>query len=505
MTDIMGLASSTEDDMLEKMLKEAEVLAARMATIELGKSSSSSSAAAATQPLVDNSSQLSNSSDHSKLTVDKLDPLLQKAEYMVQQVKEQNTAPVVEPKASLARQLAESKESLEQLSDLDEILRQSETLLQKMRSKNSVASPEINDTATSTATSHETPSSVYLLQSNLSGLDDVSSVGSASLRASASHVIDIFNASSEALNASKLMADSVKEITEEYEMDSDDNDLPHTPSTPTPRSPEEDRVPVMDYSPRSPERPTRSVISRSSTNSSKEAARPVLQTIIPDFTITAADTQWEKVYSAKMGDQDFVPLRDFSEEPRKEVTTQPFIIPTKQSRLATYRGEAKRRKRRQQRAFKAVAVGAVLAIYFVWSRSGGDSSTSQISVSDPTTITQEEVPISLVEEISETIEEPPMDEEPIVEPEDIEESQVHDDVEVDAQEQVDIAAVEQEEEVIVEESPELDLQPEPTIQVAAPEEPIDDEKRFCKNLLEHIVSTPCCKLTKRDLLTAALL
>jgi hypothetical protein len=521
--DIMGPASSTEDDMLEKMLKEAEVLAARMSSIELGKSPS------VTQPLVDSPSLPSNSSDHSKLTVrqqsvntessDKLDPLLQNAESMVQQVKEQNSSPVVEPKASLAQQLAESKESLGKLSDLDEVLRQSEALLQKMRSKNSVASGEINDTTT---TPEEAPSSVYLLRSNSSGLDDVSSVGSASLRATSNL--------SDALNASKVMADSVKEIVEEREMDNDH----HAPSTPIPSAPNEDQTPVKDYTPHS-------VTSRSSV-SSNHAEQPILQTVIPDFTITAADTQWEKVESANKGDKDFVPIRDYSSEPRKKVTTTPLIVPTKQSRLATFRGEAKRRKRRQQRILKAVAVGAVFTVLVVWSRSGGDSSTSQIiqtpseSVSDSMTTTQEDVPIILVEAVSETveepetIEEPPMDEEPILEPVDVEESQLHDDVEVDAQEEVDLATVEQEQEEIVEESPvsvqELDVEPEPTIQVAtkdvaafeesnSQQEPIDEEKRFCKNLLDRIVSTPCRlflraskqsrKPAKKDLLMAALL
>jgi hypothetical protein len=274
------------------------------------------------------------------------------------------------------------------------------------------------------------------------------------------------------------------------------------------------------------ERPTRSVASRSSISiSPKNTEQPNLQTIIPDFTATASDTQWEKVKSANTGDNDFAPIKDFSSEQRKKVTTQPIIVPSKQSRLETYRGEAKRRKRRQQRTLKVVVIGAVFAILFVWSRSGGDSSTSR-------TIQTLSESVSLVEEVSETIEEPETikealkEEEPIGEPEDVEESQAHDDVGVDAQEEQDVGVDAQEEqEAIVEESlvsvQELDVKPEPTIQVAASEEsnaqqePIDDKKRLCKNLLAHFFNTPCrlflrarkqsSKRTKLDLLVAALL
>lgn len=107
-------------------------------------------------------------------------------------------------------------------------------------------------------------------------------------------------------------------------------------------------------------------------------------------------SKWEKVSSAAAGDDDFVPIVDYTKEKRSAALPSTRNMKTKVSRLEAYREKA--RKRRQRRMIILLIISTVVAIvWWGWSRSGSilrnkglinrdahdKGNTSDITISDP--------------------------------------------------------------------------------------------------------------------------
>jgi hypothetical protein len=264
------ISPSSEENSLEKMLKEAEVLA----------SASTSTSKMAT--LIDAPEGASNySSGHPKST---------------------DVAKKDQPPTSDA-----SLPQSEQQEDIDEVLRQSELLLDKMRSKVSMGSTATPFEIVKDYDREKTPSSVYVLHHNNNSssqaADDFSSVGSQSLLQINDISIDpnspapIKNTNDLVDASAEFMANALKEITQN---NSDDTPSPSSPSEPN----DGDLVPISDFS----------VVSSASNKNRANAAtiNKMTQSQIPDFTKSTPGAKYEKVICAKQGDDDYVSLVDYS-------------------------------------------------------------------------------------------------------------------------------------------------------------------------------------------------
>jgi hypothetical protein len=323
-------------------------------------------------------------------------------------------------------------------TDLDEVLRQSEALLKQMRSPKFSQADAASVTPNETMPAVRTPSSVYVLQSS-NGADDVSSVGSGSLLApgtskqhngtsavtaaslemsklmeelaaipepppsSASSNLrrlkksDLFTGGEEKvdrdnvhqddssssyqasysgfMSASKLMTDAVQDrINEEKVPDhTNGND---SVSVVTPQPPADDYVPVMDFSPKTSK--------RSIPPMSPGGPYPVKQAPIPDFTKVDSNAKWEKVESATQGDDDYVPLVDYSKSPgiakSKSTASSSVSQSGRESKLEAYRRQQRIRRKRNQRLFAAV-IAAIAVFYFIFQASTAKSNSSKVNVS----------------------------------------------------------------------------------------------------------------------------
>ena len=445
--DAIPARTSSEDAaggeaFLEKMLKDAKELSMKI------KSNGGDIIA---------SDAKSVGSDHSGSTMPKentdpmLDPLLARADQMVREMKraaqimidsddddDNNTSSQEntdganktekEPKAKSSPQKTLLKEAY---TDLDEVLRQSEHLMKQLRSPKGSQTDAASVTPNETMPTVRTPSSVYVPQSsNL--VDDVSSVGSGSLRASGTLSNSENRNMSEALDMSKMMEDALLSSIPEpppsssssnlrridssdlftgEEKDARDNSnkdaneessyqasvtgfmsasklitdavndnhgeekvTDHPPQSPSrsviPDQTSDDYVPVMDFSP-----------SRSRRNfvppPSPGGPYRVQQKPIPDFTKDTGEAKWEKVESATKGDDDYVPLVDYSKSPTSS-TPQKSSKNTsssnsnlnrapsgRQSKLEAYRRKERIRKKRRNRLI-AAAITSIAVVYFLF-------------------------------------------------------------------------------------------------------------------------------------------
>lgn len=87
--------------------------------------------------------------------------------------------------------------------------------------------------------------------------------------------------------------------------------------------------------------------------------------------------QWEKVSSAAQGDDDYVPLVDYSKltNTNNTASQQRPVLSSKVSRLEAYRKKAQRKRRRRRRIGIALAI-VLLVIYFIYSRRSRGSTRS---------------------------------------------------------------------------------------------------------------------------------
>jgi hypothetical protein len=329
------ISPSSEEDYLEKILKEAKVLAStsKMAT------------------LIDAPEGASNySSGHSKST----------------DVVKKDQPPTSD--ASLAQS--------DQQEDIEEVLRQSELLLDKMRSKVSLGSTATPFGIVKDCDREKTPSSVYVLHHNSSSsqaADDFSSVGSQSLRqinfdpnspAPIKNTDDLADASAE------FMANALKEIA-----------LTNSDDTPSPSEPNDgDLVPISDHS----------VVSLASNKNRANAAtsspmNKMMQSQIPDFSKSTPGAKYEKVICAKQGDDDFVSLVDYSAQKRSspQQQTTGLDMNVKRSRLAQYKRQAKRDRKRRRYVTVGVAIVSVLVCLF-WFRANYNRGSTHEATPQPT-------------------------------------------------------------------------------------------------------------------------
>jgi hypothetical protein len=246
-------------------------------------------------------------------------------------------------------------------TELEELLKQSETLLGKMRAgglastpEDSVSSPPPADKVEPPKVSPNAPTSVYLLE-NCGTNDDVSSVGSNSLR-------------------SPVITPSLRMPT--YSSSTDP--IQEEPFSPAPK-----RLPR--------------IASINSATDLLEATAADPKTIamvakIPDFTVTSPDAKWEKVASASQGDDDYVPLVDYSKlSPNTAATTassgaeRPYVDDDDDdddddeayqgsaggitSRVAAFRAQKKRLQKKRRRQMAALAMGiALVGGYCIYAR-----------------------------------------------------------------------------------------------------------------------------------------
>ena len=337
---------NAEEDLLEKMLKEAEMLAAKM-TVTSKKDESFVKA------VVPSTNETRTSDDPSS---DPMDPLLDKAEKMVQAFREAadggsgSIHTSTDTVSLLLQRLDEPPKHMEgeepRKGGRDEMLQQSKNLIQKMPS-GSIDSP------TGSLTKEGAPTSVYVLHHN-NGADDFSSVGSSSLKAP-SISGDNRAAFDDAINASLSMADAIREI-----QSAGSRSPTNFPATPTPSAPDDndcdDEVSVKDYT---------SVSSSSELQKKMLVMAAKLEAGIPDFKAHSPDAKWEKVSSAERGDDDYASIQDFTKEkPRKSIQKR-VEAPVKQSRLHAYRVQARRRRRRQ-RLILTVTIVVAVAYYLVF-------------------------------------------------------------------------------------------------------------------------------------------
>ena len=353
---------NVEEDLLEKMLKEAEMLAAKM-TVTSKKDES----------VVSSTKETRTSDDPSS---DPMDPLLDKAEKMVQAFREAadggsgSIHTSTDTVSLLLKRLDEPPQNMAgeepRRGGRDGILQQSKTLIQKIPS-GSIDSPA------GSLTKEGAPTSVYVLHHN-NGADDFSSVGSSSLKAP-SISGDNRAAFDDAINASLSMADAIREI-----QSAGSRSPTNFPATPTPSAPDDndcdDEVSVKDYT---------SVSSSSELQKKMLVMAAKLEAGIPDFKAHSPDAKWEKVSSAERGDDDYASIQDFTKEKPKKLIQTRVEAPVKQSRLHAYRVQARRRRRRQRLILTAAIVVAVV-YYLVFGGGFGNGKLKDVSndVASPT-------------------------------------------------------------------------------------------------------------------------
>jgi hypothetical protein len=240
----------------------------------------------------------------------------------------------------------ESSLSSDNDTELEELLKQSETLLGKMRSKKhnedvgSANSPPTTKVEPP-QTSPNAPTSVYVAADL--GPDELSSVGSNSL------------ASPQNTQASSSLrlpsySSSTTPIQEE----------PFTPTMQQHAVPKHVPLPATEMA--------------------------TTATAIPDFTVTSPNAKWEKVELANQGDDDYVPLVDYSKlkkdqgnknkasslKMKHDFDDGATAATAKQSRVAAFRAH-KRRLRKKRLRQMAVLIFCALAFggYFMFVRKPG--------------------------------------------------------------------------------------------------------------------------------------
>ena len=406
-------SSSDEDnteDVLERMLKEAEALALKMSRQGSDRTMTNSTAG--------------NSSHGSYHAVER-----HRENQKQQQQQRQNNDKDGD---------GDGDESNDY--ELEELLKKSEALLAKMQSglKNnddggddlpsSISSPtqenfivnntnnnnnnnNSNDISNSPIveppkTSPNAPTSVYVLDPYV-GSDDVSSVGSNSLR-------------SPMISPNNLKVPSYSSSTKTQTTDP----IQEEPLMPIPIvNPVTAQNDVPNFSPKT------SRNNNIKDNTSILTSRPTT-TPIPDFTVTPREAKWEKVSSANMGDDDYVPLVDYTKLKGSPETTTTMntsssathnstpsdVSPennnidddvddimamnstssTPLSRVAAFRAQKRKLRRRRRRWLQTAFVALVVVTacsYFVFNKRNGDI-TIQAIVDDDNT----EIPGDLVVE-----------------------------------------------------------------------------------------------------------
>lgn len=383
-------SDSSSDDMLERMLKEAEELALKMSRQCDSNASSRAGSVVSTD--------CANSNEQAMLA----------------------TADEDEDGNMISGTLDDHRDGN---GDLDAILRKSERLLGKMRSRstnnagahsfNGAPSPsEVSPPKASPAA----PTSVYLIDSS-NGIDDVSSVGSASLRSAV---------------PSPALRMPYFATTPEGRPIREDEPLVPSPPRPFLLSPDsinnsdrneglryrysggaspslQKRIPIVHPT---PPRPTPPHGFAQDGDGPALSATPssiaVAGTVIPDFSLPTPDAKWEKVHSANQGDDDYVPLVDYSKLPQSPIRTSNAggsnrskssvdssrsvdekprmglrtgfdhaLLPATASRVAAFRA-SKKRTRKRQRQIKAAAISVtcvLAAAYYCYCYRGADQST----------------------------------------------------------------------------------------------------------------------------------
>lgn len=107
-----------------------------------------------------------------------------------------------------------------------------------------------------------------------------------------------------------------------------------------------------------------------STGSSQEQQQQSAD-ILPTIPIVA---KWEKVSSATAGDDDYVPIVDYTKEKRTSHDIPIIGVKSKVSRLEAYREKSRRKRRR--RTIMIMIVTTLIAIVWWWARSKGKRSTT---------------------------------------------------------------------------------------------------------------------------------
>lgn len=258
-------------------------------------------------------------------------------------------------------------------TELEELLKQSETLLGKMRAgglsastpEASVNSPPAADRVEPPKVSPNAPTSVYLLET-AGTYDDVSSVGSNSLR---SPIL------SPSLRMPTPMSDTIQE----------------EPFAPSPFGKAMPRIPSINSADELLEAAAASDLNNANAGTS---------TKIPDFTATSTDAKWEKVASASQGDEDYVPLVDYSKlSPNTTTTTASSSrggmqnydglqqeddeygttdsVAATRTRVAAFRAQKKRLQKKKRRQMILLTLGvAVVGGYCWYARQPGKNSTT---------------------------------------------------------------------------------------------------------------------------------
>jgi hypothetical protein len=237
-------------------------------------------------------------------------------------------------------------------TELEELLKRSETLLGKMRSQTFAIAPAPEASTSTPPAIHKVeppkispnaPTSVYLLET-IGTPDDVSSVGSNSLR---SAVVSPF-----------LRMPTYSSSTDPIQ---EETSVPSVKPLPVPS--------IRDDS------------AEQSDPGMVNGEKIAFITQIPDFTITSPDAKWEKVDSAVEGDDDYVPLVDYSKaSPNTEVTAvssdtgvdHPLmyddayyagvesVITTTTTRVAAFRAQKRRLQMKRQRRVTFLILGITL-------------------------------------------------------------------------------------------------------------------------------------------------
>ena len=227
-------------------------------------------------------------------------------------------------------------------------LEESDASARWMRSKPSASSSGI---PTEKGDDNNAPSSVYVLHQNNAN-DDVSSVGSSSFR------VSFFSSPTK---GPLSLANAERPCSSHGQQSEEQNELFRVALHSEPQmsfQPAPDKTPAVENVPTPP---------KQNIGSNK------LQTAIPDFTATSPNAKWEKVASAKAGDDDYVPLVDYSPEKRSNINERGSVSPTKESRLETYKGQMRQKRKRRRRATIAVCILAMGILFFFLIRRGQES------------------------------------------------------------------------------------------------------------------------------------
>ena len=269
----MDVSSAQEDEILERMLKEAEDLAFKMKKTRTDQLSSIKEAGQDPVTPVDAMGReyQKNDGNNSSLQLDR--KCLQNDEF-----KEE-----------------EHEESLADEGDIDDILRQCEALLGRISPKMLESSSECPALAGKKCIA-EAASSVYVLEQNTTH-DDVSSVGSSSLRASR------FSSKGASIQLSGL---------------GDESTIVNVKQKASPIASSKGSEPGSGNYAR-PE------------NLSGEVESQLImkkpQTKPQDGTVTLANKRWEKDTFAQLGNDDYVPILDFESQNQATTLAKPIDAP----------------------------------------------------------------------------------------------------------------------------------------------------------------------------------